>query len=344
MPDAPGAAGATDAADALSAGTDAAATVSAGAGADAAGGGGGFGDGIRSLPVGAGALDAEALWELYAPEPRERPWLRVNFVQSLDGSASVQGLSGGLGGPADKEVFDTLRGLADVVLVGAGTARAEGYGALRVREEHRARRLALGLPAEPAMALVSGRLDLDAASDLFAKAPRRPLVFTTETATAGHSWAMLEPVAELIVAGTDRVDPSRVVQELHDRGLTQILCEGGPAFFGDLIAHDLVDELCLTISPLLEGGHGPRIATPPRPDPAEPVAGTSDRPTAGTSAPPAAGPVTLPLGFGLVHVLTSGSMLLTRWQRDRIRDAASGSSRAPDPVPSTEPPAEEGSA
>jgi riboflavin biosynthesis pyrimidine reductase len=261
----------------------------------------GAGDGaIRMLTAGSGELDDDALWQLYAPTPRDSPALRVNFVQSLDGSATVQGLSGGLGGPADKRVFDTLRALADVVLVGAGTARAEGYGALTVNPEHRARRRALGLPEDPAMALVSGRLDLDPASALFAEAPRRPLVFTTSEAPA-DARARLAEVADVIEAGTGHVDPALVVRELHARGLAQILCEGGPSFFGDLIAAGLVDELCLTISPVLEGGHGPRIATAPR---SATDANDGDGATGGSS---------VPLGFELGHIASSGGLLLTRW-------------------------------
>ncbi|MFB2582925.1 pyrimidine reductase family protein [Herbiconiux sp. P15] len=247
---------------------------------------------IRSLVASTRELRSSDLRELYAPEPRDVPRLRVNFVQSLDGSATVQGLSGGLGGPADKLVFDTLRGLADVVLVGAGTARAEGYGALTVSDEHVAHRRSLGLPDHPAMALVSGRLDLDPASALFAAAPRRPLVFTSRSAPA-EARSRLSEVADVIDAGDEHVDPAAVVRHLHTRGLLQTLCEGGPSLFGDLIAADLVDELCLTISPVLEGGSGPRIARAP-----------------GDRADPS-----MPLGFELAHALASGSLLLTRWLR-----------------------------
>ncbi|QJU53234.1 pyrimidine reductase family protein [Herbiconiux sp. KACC 21604] len=240
--------------------------------------------------LGGGALDDDALWSLYDVDDRATGVLRVNFVQSLDGSATVDGLSGGLGGPADKRVFDTLRSLADVVLVGAGTARDEGYGALRVSAERSARRVAAGLPAQPAMALVSGRLSLDPGSDLFAVAPRRPLVFTVEAAPA-DARARLSEVADVVDVGTDTVDPARIVAELTSRGHTQVLCEGGPSLFGDLVAADLVDEFCLTLSPLLEGGHGPRVITAPTETPAP------------------------PRGLELGHVLRSGSTLLTRWRR-----------------------------
>ena len=251
-------------------------------------------------PEFAGApLDDDALWRLYTDSDRATPVLRVNFVQSLDGSATVDGLSGGLGGPADKRVFDTLRSLADVVLVGAGTARDEGYGALRLDAGRSARRVAAGLPEQPAMALVSGRLGLDPGSDLFALAPRRPLVCCVAPAAA-DARAELSKAAAVVDVGADRVDPTRIVAELTARGLTQVLCEGGPSLFGDLVAADLVDEFCLTLSPLLEGGHGPRVITAPS-QPAAP-----------------------PRGLELGHVLRSGSVLLTRWARAAREGRGSG--------------------
>jgi len=249
--------------------------------------------GIVRLHGDADALDTAGLLALYAPADRTRPGIRVNFIESLDGSATVAGLSGALGSPADKAVFDVLRAVSDVVLVGAGTARAEGYGALTVGDDFVDWRRAAGLSAHPAMALVSGRLDLDPAGDLFAKAPTRPLVFTTASAPQ-DARDRLSEVATVIDAGDadGRVDPHAVRAALLERGLAQVLCEGGPSLFGDLIAADLVDEFCLTLSPTLEGGAGPRIA----------------------SAHGAAGPAA-PRGLELAHVLRSGSMLLTRWVR-----------------------------
>lgn len=238
-----------------------------------------------------GALDTGGLLALYGPAERAKPCIRVNVIQSLDGSATVAGLSGSLGFPADKAVFDVLRAVSDVVLVGAGTARDEGYGALRVDDGFVSWRRAAGLSEHPVMALVSGRLDLDPASDLFAKAPTRPLVFTTSSAPQ-HARGRLSDVATVIEAdgGDGRVDAHAVRAALLDRGLAQILCEGGPSLFGDLIAADLVDELCLTVSPMLEGGGGPRIAS-------------------------AHGGAAVPRDMQLAHLLRSDSMLLTRWMR-----------------------------
>ncbi len=238
-----------------------------------------------------GALDTTALLALYAPADRARPSIRVNFIESLDGSATVADLSGALGSPADKAVFDVLRAVADVVLVGAGTARAESYGALTVGEGFVDWRRSVGLSDHPAMALVSGHLDLDPASALFTKAPTPPLVFTTASAPQ-EARARLSEVATVIDAGDGdgRVDPHAVRAALLERGLAQVLCEGGPSLFGDLIAEDLVDEFCLTLSPMLEGGRGPRIAA-----------------AHGAPAP------TVPRDMQLAHVLRSDSMLLTRW-------------------------------
>ncbi|MGA1838695.1 pyrimidine reductase family protein [Herbiconiux sp. 11R-BC] len=244
---------------------------------------------VELFPEPSRPLSPDELLARYAPPRRSEPWLRVNFIQSVDGSATVDGLSGGLGGPADKAVFDTLRGVADVVLVGAGTARAEGYGALTVGERFVRWRRASGLPEHPAMALVSGRLDLDPASALFAEAPVRPLVFTVASAPA-DARARLAEVATVIDAGAERVDPSTVLRELAGRGLAQVLCEGGPSLFGELTAAGLVDELCLTTSPMLEGGSGRRIVSAPG-------EGSSPR----------------DLELGLL--LRSGSMLLARWVR-----------------------------
>ncbi|MCS5733622.1 pyrimidine reductase family protein [Herbiconiux daphne] len=235
-------------------------------------------------------LTGDDLLALYAPADRGTPHLRVNFIESLDGSATLEGRSGGLGRPADKLVFDTLRGVADVVLVGAGTARAEGYGALTVAPRFDGWRRDAGLSPQPAMALVSGRLDFDPTSDLFAKAATKPLVFTARSAPQ-QARDRLSDVATIVDAGDTVVDAAVVVHELTSRGLTQVLCEGGPSFFGDLIAADLVDELCLSMSPVLEGGKGSRVAT-------------------------ARAAASMPRGLRLAHLLKSGSLLLTRWVRE----------------------------
>lgn len=203
-------------------------------------------------------FDPQDLLDRYALTDRSRTHLRVNFVTSLDGAATHNGLTDGLNDEADHQVFHTLRMLADVVLVGAGTVREEGYEDLRVTEDRAAWRTARGLPAHPVMAVVSGRLDLDPGAPLFTRAPVRPLVFTTARAPEQRRQA-LSDVADVVTAGAASVEPEQVVTELSARGLPQILSEGGPAWFAAMIEADVVDEMCLTLSPLLEGGDATRI-------------------------------------------------------------------------------------
>jgi riboflavin-specific deaminase-like protein len=195
--------------------------------------------------------------EAYA-YPADRPWLRANMVSSLDGAAAVDGRSAGLSTPADKTVFATLRALCDVVLVGAGTARAEGYRALRAKPAYAQLRAATGQRPAPVLALVSRRLDLDPASQLFHGGGERTVVVTSETSDAGAR-ARLGEVADILVAGEHEVDLGSALDQLHARGLTRALCEGGPSLLGDVVAAGLLDELCLTLAPKVVGGSATRI-------------------------------------------------------------------------------------
>lgn len=205
-------------------------------------------------------FDGADLLERYTVPDRSRRHVRVNFVASIDGAVTHAGLSGPLNGPADKQVFDLLRRLADVVLVGAGTLRAEGYAGLRLDAPDVAWRQAHGLAPHPALAVVSARLDLDPAAAPFADAPVRPVVLTHDASPADRR-RDLARVADVVVAGASAVDLAAAVAALADRGLPQVLCEGGPHLFGALVAADLVDEMCLTVSPVLEGGDAGRAAT-----------------------------------------------------------------------------------
>ena len=208
------------------------------------------------LPSPGGELDLLGLAEAYA-YPRER-WLRANFVTSADGAAYVDGLSGGLSSPADKQVFGILRVLADVVLVGAGTARAEEYKPARQRPSLAA--LRAGRPAALPIAVVTRTLGLNLASPLFTDAPAdaRTIVITRAAADA-ELRAETAKVADVIVAGDEAVDLAAALDALRDRGLSRMLCEGGPHLFGDLSAAGLVDELCLSLSPMLAGPGASRI-------------------------------------------------------------------------------------
>ncbi|MGA5305821.1 pyrimidine reductase family protein [Nucisporomicrobium flavum] len=188
------------------------------------------------------------------------PTLRVNFVASVDGAVTVDGRSGGLGGPGDKQIFDMLRMTCDALIAAAGTVRTEKYDALRLDEAGRAWRRAHGLPEFPLMVVVSGSLGLDPGQLIFSDAPVPPLVVTTARAVPPPG---LADVAEILALGAEKVDLAAMVDELHRRGATQLLCEGGPRLFGSLIEADLVDEVCLTVSPLLAGGTAGRIAAGP---------------------------------------------------------------------------------
>ncbi|MEV4655816.1 pyrimidine reductase family protein [Micromonospora sp. NPDC049301] len=208
-------------------------------------------------------LDDAALTTLYGRA--DRPHLRVNFVASLDGAVSVDGYSAGLSGEPDKRIFGLLRMLCDALVVAAGTLRHEGYRAVRLDERRRAWRREHGLAEYPTLVVVSGSLDLDPAQAAFADAPVRPVVLTHADA---HPPPGLTDVADVLRCGTDRVDLTAGLDELRRRGLSQLLCEGGPQLLGALTAADLVDELCLTVAPLLAGPGPGRItagdATPPR--------------------------------------------------------------------------------
>jgi riboflavin biosynthesis pyrimidine reductase len=193
--------------------------------------------------------------------------LRVNFVSSLDGAVTLDGFSEGLSGPADKRVFGILRMVCDALIVGAGTVRDEGYRGLRLSPERRSWRIDHGLPEYPTLVVVSHRLALDPAHPALADAPVRPFILTGGASPPAARRA-LNAVADVLVHGAEELDLAAGLADLHARGLRQLLCEGGPRLFGALTAADLVDELCLTVSPLLAGAGAGRIAAgPPAPEP-----------------------------------------------------------------------------
>jgi riboflavin biosynthesis pyrimidine reductase len=216
-------------------------------------------------------------------------WVRANFVSSLDGAATHAGLSGGLSDAADRRVFGILRRLCDVVVVGAGTVRAEGYGAMRVDPESARWRREHGRAEQPVFAIVSATLDLDPSAPIFAEAPVRPVVLTVASAPESARRA-LSAVAEVVDCGDGtHVDTAQMVRRLAERGLQRIHCEGGPHLFGAMVAEGTVDELCLTLSARLEGGDGQRIAVAP-------ASATAMR-------------------MSLAHVLAAGDTLLLRYRR-----------------------------
>jgi riboflavin biosynthesis pyrimidine reductase len=159
-------------------------------------------------------------------------------------------------------VFGLLRMFCDVLLVGAGTLRQEGYGPLRLDPARQRWRRAAGLTPWPVLTVVSSRLALDPEHPAFTQAPVRPIVLTHGGSPVARRRG-LATVADVVVAGDAEVDLTAARTALVERGLPQVLCEGGPHLFGSLLAADLVDELCLTVSPLLTGpGSGRIIAGP----------------------------------------------------------------------------------
>ncbi len=231
-----------------------------------------------------------AIIDSYAPD-RTIPRVRVNFVTSLDGAVTLDGRSGGLGDEADRRAMRAMRLHADAVMVGAGTVRVEGYGSLGLDRADQAWRTAHGLPAYPRMVVVSGRLDLDPSLPAFSDMPVRPVVVTCARADVNAREA-LSGVADVLVHGTDRVDLRGAMAELRDRyGISQVLCEGGPHLFGSLLAEDLVDEVCLTVSGLAAGPGAGRIVAGPSGAPVRPMR--------------------------LAGALAAGSTLLLRYARER---------------------------
>lgn len=191
-----------------------------------------------------------------------RPSVRLNMIASIDGAAYLSGRSGALGGPADKALFATLRSLADVILVGAATVRVEGYGPARLDPAARARRQRLGLATTVPIAVVTRSCRLDWTSPFFTAAEARPLVVTASSSNAGDR-AVASEVAEVILAGRDDVDLSAAVGALGERGYDSILAEGGPGIAAQLAVAGLLDEVCLTLSPMLAAGDARRILDGP---------------------------------------------------------------------------------
>lgn len=226
----------------------------------------------------------------YAFPDGDGPWLRTNFVASVDGAATIAGRSGPLGNSTDKNLFAMLRALADVILVGAGTARQEGYGP--AEDDPAFRHLRAGRPATAPLAIVTRRAEFDLTAPLFTAAPADARTIVIAPAKAGRDrLAAIGERADVIVAGAEAVDLAVVVHELAARGHRRISCEGGPRLHADLVAADLVDELCLTISPVVACGDGPGITHGPALDP--------------------------PRGMRLAGLLADGDYLFARYGRHR---------------------------
>jgi riboflavin biosynthesis pyrimidine reductase len=226
------------------------------------------------------------------PADPDRPWVLANMVGGLDGSAAFGGRVGPLSAGADAELFRRLRAVADVVLVGAATVRLEGYGPVRLPDELRDARRAAGRSPTPPLAIVTRSLDLDwTGSRAFVEAEpgAEPIVVTCGGADPDRLASARAHAGDVVVAGDERVDLAAALGGLAARGHRVVLCEGGPTLLGELVEVGLLDELCLTIAPLMGGDELP-IAVSPNP-----------------------GHVT---ALRLAHTLVDGDTLFLRYERD----------------------------
>lgn len=228
--------------------------------------------------------DLERIYDY--PEQLDRSWVQVNFVSSADGAVSVGELSDGLSSPADKRLFLLGRDLADVILVGAGTAITEDYRGAR-RSQRRAR---LGRPGVPPIAVVSNTCSIRPDSRLLTDTYVPPIVLTCAAAPQTRRTALADAGAEIVLVGEHTVDLRTALGELGNRGLRRVDCEGGPQLFGGLLAEDLVDQLCLTVAPLLAGAGANRIVAGP--------------------------PVDQPRGLRLASLLHEDGFCMLRYRRD----------------------------
>jgi riboflavin biosynthesis pyrimidine reductase len=204
------------------------------------------------------------------PHGDARPAVRLNMIVSVDGGTSWNGVSGALGGPADKALFGVLRSFADVVLVASATMRSEHYGPAVVDPAFRDARRERGQAPAPRIAVVTRTCQFDWDEPFFTAATARPIVLTVSSASEADR-ARASEVADVIIAGTDDVDLRRAIDELGALGAENVLAEGGPTLNGELARAGLLDELCVTLSPLLASGDAKRIIAGSTLDALEPL-------------------------------------------------------------------------
>ncbi|HEX4862440.1 MAG TPA: pyrimidine reductase family protein [Acidimicrobiales bacterium] len=238
------------------------------------------------LPSPAILEDDENLEDFYAPPPGRH--LRADFVVSIDGAVEIDGRARALGAPADRSAFIAMRAVADAVLVGAGTARIERYGPVVLPDEAKRRRKARGQEPVPRLVVVSRRGLLSAEDRMFSNG-YRPTVVTTSSALATHE--SLSVLADVVECGTDEVDLAKAMDLMAERGWQRVLCEGGPTLLSCLLTDDLVDEMCVTFSPVIAGPQHLHL--------------TGDTPLA------------QPSRFRLQGLLEGDGLLIARYDRDR---------------------------
>lgn len=185
----------------------------------------------------------------------DRPWVTANFVATIDGATVVDGGSTAINDEDDMAMFRALRAAADFILVGAGTVRAEDYGPTTLDVRRRAARLEAGLEETPHLVVVSRSLDLDPADRVFSDPDHRVTVLTDDAAPDDRFLALSE------VADVVRLKSTGPEDIIHYLRLARVvLCEGGATLMGQLVAARLVDEMALTVAPMLVGGVSQRVA------------------------------------------------------------------------------------
>jgi riboflavin-specific deaminase-like protein len=220
---------------------------------------------VQRLKPDPGPTSVEEQLDPYRPWEgplRERPYVAVNFAATVDGRATIAGVSGPIGSETDTAMLVGLRTRFDAVMIGAGTMRAERYGRPVSSQERRERRERLGLPHDPLMVIVSGRLDLPWDAPLFTEGRGRVLIFTASEADPPETATTLR-----VLRHEGRVNLVAALRHLREeRGVRALLCEGGPRLHAQLQAAGLVDDLFLTIAPKIAGGDAPRIIEGELPD------------------------------------------------------------------------------
>lgn len=241
----------------------------------------GFLDGIAQLPDSRAGLD-----QYYGDPPSG---IRANMVLTPDGAGAFHGRTKAITDDSDQRLLGYLRSHADAIMVGAATIQAEHYGPVRLRAEARAKREQDGYSAAPPLVVVTGRANLPATLPVFA--PDGPRTIIATLAKSAEQATELRDVADIIVVGEEELDLGRLIDALAERGLRRILCEGGPYLLSQLIEEDLVDDMCLTLSPYLAGSQ-PTTTQP-----------ASDR--------------LAPTRLALRHVLVHEDLLYLRYSRDK---------------------------
>ena len=207
----------------------------------------------RLLPQPVAEVDTDDVYRDSRPVVDGRPWLMMNMISTIDGATEIGGVSGPLGGPADKDVFGTIRTLPDVILVGSTTAVAERYTPPSSSVSTKARRLSNGAWPVARVAVVSSKLNFDLALPLFNRPDQRPIVVTTEDADPAGLRRVAQH-ADVLQCGTGTVDFSKALTQMATLGAKVVLSEGGPSVNGALTAEGLVDEILVSVSPLVGGG------------------------------------------------------------------------------------------